>query len=87
MSKTLSIRLPDQTAKGLEQVAATLGRPKACVVRKALDSYLADFADDQIALDRLRDKDDAILSRQEFKKKVERREINRKGRPESRPKI
>ena len=73
MSKTLSIRLPDQTAKGLEQVAATLDRPKAYVVQKALDSYLAEFADYQIALDRLRDKDDAILSSREFKKQLGRR--------------
>ncbi len=73
MSKTLSIRLPDQTARGLERVAATLDRPKAYVVQKALDSYLAEFADYQIALDRLRDKDDAILSAGEFKKKLGRR--------------
>ena len=73
MSKTLSIRLPDETARGLEQVAATLDRPKAYVVQKALDSYLTEFADYQIALDRLRDKDDAILSSTEFKKQLGRR--------------
>ena len=53
--------LPEETARGLADVAATLDRPKAYVVQKALDSYLAEFADYQIALDRLNDKDDAIF--------------------------
>jgi len=33
------------------------------VVLRALEAYLAEYADYQIALDRLRDKDDPVISR------------------------
>jgi RHH-type transcriptional regulator, rel operon repressor / antitoxin RelB len=70
MSRTLSIRIPDETAKALERLAGTLDRPKAYVVQKALDSYLAEYADYQIALERLRDKDDEVVSAAELRKRL-----------------
>jgi RHH-type rel operon transcriptional repressor/antitoxin RelB len=45
-------------------------RPKTYFVEKALESYLADYADYQIALDRLRDKDDPVISSAELKKRI-----------------
>jgi RHH-type transcriptional regulator, rel operon repressor / antitoxin RelB len=73
MSRTLSIRIADETAKALERLADTLDRPKAYVVQKALDSYLAEYADYQIALERLRDKNDEIVSAAELRKRLGRR--------------
>ena len=70
MSIPLSIRLPDEIAKNLEQVASLTERPKAFIVKRALEVYLTDYADYQIALDRLRDKDDAIISASDLRKKL-----------------
>ncbi len=62
MSVPISIRLPESTAKALDAVALATDRPKTYVVLRALEAYLADYADYQIALDRLRDKDDPVVS-------------------------
>ncbi len=62
MSVPISIRLPEATAKALDAVALATDRPKTYVVLRALETYLAEYADYQIALDRLRDKDDPVIS-------------------------
>jgi len=62
VSVPISIRLPEATAKALDAVASATDRPKTYVVLRALEAYLADYADYQIALDRLRDKDDPVVS-------------------------
>ncbi|MCX5866399.1 MAG: ribbon-helix-helix domain-containing protein [Proteobacteria bacterium] len=68
MPTAVSIRLPKELSQALDDLAASLDRPKTYLVRKALETYLAEYADYQIALDRLRDKDDAVLSSAELKK-------------------
>jgi RHH-type rel operon transcriptional repressor/antitoxin RelB len=70
MSNSLSVRLPDRTARALEKLSKMTDRPKTYFVEKALESYLADYADYQIALDRLRDKDDPVISSAELKKRI-----------------
>lgn len=62
MSIPVSIRLPVATARALDAVASATDRPKTYIIRRALEAYLADYADYQIALDRLRDKDDPVIS-------------------------
>ena len=62
MSIPISVRLPEATAKALTAVASATDRPRTYVVLRALEAYLADYADYQIALDRLRDKDDPVIS-------------------------
>ncbi len=62
MSVPISVRLPEATAKALNAVASATDRPRTYVVLRALEAYLADYADYQIALDRLRDKDDPVIS-------------------------
>jgi RHH-type rel operon transcriptional repressor/antitoxin RelB len=54
--------LPDPTAKALDAEASATNRPKTYILLRALEAYLADYADYQIALDRLRDKDDPLIS-------------------------
>ncbi|MEX0879145.1 MAG: ribbon-helix-helix domain-containing protein [Thermoanaerobaculia bacterium] len=73
MSTSVSIRLPDNTAKALEELARATDRPKTYFIEKALESYLAEYADYQVALDRLRDKDDPIVSSAELRGRVGRR--------------
>jgi len=70
MSNSISVRLPDKTARALEKLSKMTDRPKTYFVEKALESYLAEYADYQIALDRLRDKDDPVISSAELKKRI-----------------
>jgi len=62
MSTAVSIRLPDVLARELAQIAGETERPRSFHIQKALESYIEDFADVQIALDRLRDQRDPVLS-------------------------
>jgi len=94
MPASLSVRLPDETAKALEELARTTERSKTSLILKALEAYLADYAEYQIALDRLRDKDDPVISAAKLRKRLgrqegylvirigHRREVYRMGRPE-----
>jgi RHH-type rel operon transcriptional repressor/antitoxin RelB len=73
MSTSVSIRLADATARALEDLAKATDRPKTYFIEKAVENYLADYADYQVALDRLRDKDDAIVSSADLRKRIGRR--------------
>ena len=73
MAKSVSVRLADETARALEKLARSTDRPKTYFIEKALESYLADQADYQVALDRLRDKDDPVISSAELRKRIGRR--------------
>ncbi len=70
MSTAVSIRLPDNLAKELDQIAEETERPRSFHVQKALETYVEDFADLQIALDRLRDQSDAIISSRDMRKSL-----------------
>lgn len=69
----ISVRLPEDIAKALDAVARATERPRSFLVIKALDAYLAEYADYQVALDRLRDKDDEIISSKELKRRLGRK--------------
>lgn len=70
MSNTMSLRLPNRLAQELGKLATTLERPKSYLVRKAVETYLAEYADYQLALSRLRDEDDAAISGAELRKRL-----------------
>jgi len=70
MSTAVSIRLPDVLAKDLEHIADETERPRSFHIQKALESYIEDFADVQIALDRLRNQKDAIVSSNDMRKSL-----------------
>ena len=70
MSTAVSIRLPDVLARELTHIAAETERSRAFHIQKALESYIADFADVQIALDRLRDQKDTVVSGHELRKSL-----------------
>ena len=72
VSTSVSVRLPDETAKALEELAHTTERSKTSLILKALEAYLADYAEYQIALDRLRDKDDPVISAADLRKRLGR---------------
>ena len=68
MSTAISIRIPDELAEQLNNVSKETERPRSFIIQKALESYIEDYADLQIALDRLHDKTDPIISSKELKK-------------------
>jgi len=70
MSTAISVRLPKDLAEQLDGIAKEIERPRSFIIQKALESYIEDFADLQIALDRLRDKSDAVISGKELRKSL-----------------
>ena len=74
MSSSVSVRLSDRTAKALDKLSKQTERPKTYFIEKALESYLGEYADYQVALDRLRDKDDPVISSAELKKRIGRKD-------------
>lgn len=70
MTTPISIRLPEAIAEQLDNIARETERPRSYIVQKALESYLADYADLQVALDRLHDKADPVVSGKELRKSL-----------------
>ena len=70
MSHAISVRLPEPLTRALDKVARTVDRPKTYLIRKALESYLAEYADYQIGLDRLRDTHDKSISGTDLRKQL-----------------
>ena len=68
MSTSVSLRLPDELAEKLNDIAKETERPKSFIIQKAIESYLDDIADLQVALDRLQDKTDKVISSEKMKK-------------------
>ena len=70
MTISVSVRLPEDTAQALEELAQSTDRPKTYLIVKALQAYLAEYGDYQIALDRLRDNTDRVISSAEMRKRL-----------------
>ncbi len=70
MSTAISIRIPDELAQQLNSVSKETERPRSFIIQKALESYIEDYSDLQIALDRLHDKTDPIIPSKELKKSL-----------------
>ena len=66
----ISLRLPEKVAHDLERLASLTERSKSYLIRKAVETYLAEYADYQVAFDRLRDKDDDIISGSDLRKSI-----------------
>jgi RHH-type transcriptional regulator, rel operon repressor / antitoxin RelB len=71
MSSSLSVRIPDSLASKLTEIANETERSKSFIVQKALESYLSELADVQVAYDRLHDATDAVISIEEMRKELE----------------
>jgi RHH-type rel operon transcriptional repressor/antitoxin RelB len=71
MSKAISIRISEDLALKLSDIAKETERPKSFHVQKALEAYLAEMADLQVALDRLHDTTDPIVTTDDMRKELE----------------
>ena len=67
MATSITVRVPDTLVDQLDELAVSLERSRAYLVKKAMEMYISEYADYFIALERLRDKDDDIISAQEMK--------------------
>lgn len=70
MSTAVSVRLPAEIVHELENLANATERSKTYIIRKAIESYLQESADYLIALERLNDKDDEIISSEEMRERL-----------------
>lgn len=70
MIKPLSVRLPGEVMGALDRVATEIDRPRSYLIRRAVEAYLDEYAEYQVALDRLRDKDDKAISGKELRKRL-----------------
>ncbi len=71
MSKVISIRIPDKLVGQLDDIARETERAKSFHIQKALESYIEQYADLQIALDRLNDTGDEIVSGNDLRKMLD----------------
>ena len=71
MSKALSVRLTDELALKLSEIAKETERPKSFHVQKALEAYLFEIADLQVAYDRLYDTADPAISIEDMRKELD----------------
>lgn len=67
MSTAVSVRMSDELVRELDSVAKTTERSRSFHIQKALEIYLEEQADLQIALDRLHDTSDPIISIDEMR--------------------
>jgi RHH-type rel operon transcriptional repressor/antitoxin RelB len=70
MSTAVSVRLPKDLAKRLDGIAKETERPRSFIIQKAIEAYIEDVADLQIALDRLHDTSDPVISSKEMRKSL-----------------
>ena len=71
MSKPISIRIPDELDSKLSEIARETERSKSFHVQKALEAYLVELADLQVALDRLHDTSAPIVTTEDMRKDLE----------------
>jgi RHH-type rel operon transcriptional repressor/antitoxin RelB len=70
MNTAISVRLPKDLADQLDSIAKETERPRSYIIQKAIESYIEDYADLQVALDRLHDKTDQVISGKELRKSL-----------------
>ncbi len=71
MSTAISVRLPDELVSKLSEIAEETERPKSFHIQKALESYLTELADLQVAYDRLHDTTDPVISIEDMRKELD----------------
>lgn len=70
MSKTIAVNLQDDLAARVSELARASDQPESVVIEHAVQAYLAEDADARIALERLQDEGDTIVSADEMRKRL-----------------
>jgi predicted DNA-binding protein len=69
---SFSIDLSDKTATVLREIADLTQESPDVVVRRAIEELVADYIDGRIAMQRLADPSDAVISSQEMWRSLEK---------------
>ena len=70
MSKIITVRLPEEISDRLDDLSLEIRRKRSFIIKSALEQYLNEYADYQIALDRLKDKQDKIITSENLRKEL-----------------
>jgi len=70
MNTAVSVRIPDALVQQLDNMAKTTDKSRSFHIQKALEAYLEEQADLQIAFDRLHDTSDQIISLEEMRMEI-----------------
>jgi RHH-type rel operon transcriptional repressor/antitoxin RelB len=65
-----NVRIPDELADKVEEMAQELDRSKSYIVKKALEEYAIEYAQNMVALKRLNNKKDKIITDAEMRKRL-----------------
>ena len=66
----ITARVPDELVEALDAAAEELKRSRADIIRHALERYLEDYGDLEVALERLRDPADPVLDWDEVRQEL-----------------
>lgn len=66
----ITARVPDELVEALDSAAEELKRSRADIIRHALERYLEDYDDLEVALERLRDPADPVLDWDEVRREL-----------------
>ncbi|MCY3634855.1 MAG: ribbon-helix-helix protein, CopG family [bacterium] len=66
----ITARVPDELVEALDAAAEELKRSRADIIRHALERYLEDYDDLEVALERLRDPADPVLDWDEVRQEL-----------------
>lgn len=70
MSKVITVRISEEVSEKLDDLSKEIRREKSFIIKSALEQYLDEYVDYQIALDRLKDKDDKIITSEDLRKEL-----------------
>jgi RHH-type transcriptional regulator, rel operon repressor / antitoxin RelB len=70
MTKAISIRLDEQVLRDLEALSKATERSRTFLINEAIMTYIAEYGDYRVALDRLLDKDDELISSSELRSRL-----------------
>jgi len=62
MPSNISMRIPEDVLAELDELASLLGRSRSSLINEAIGIYVTEYNDYLLALHRLLDKDDDIIS-------------------------
>lgn len=68
--RTLSVGFPDKMMRALDRASISVGLPRSYLIRKAVESYLDEYAECRVALNRLQDKEDRVILGKELCKRL-----------------
>ena len=66
----ITARVADELVEALDAAADDLKRSRADIIRHALERYLEDYSDLEVALERLRDPADPVLDWDEVRREL-----------------